>query len=29
VLLFVCVILICALFIKGFKVDLSQARGEK
>ena len=27
VLLFVCVILICALFIKGFKVDLSQARG--
>ena len=29
VLLFICVILICALFIKGFKVDLSQARGEK
>lgn len=29
VLLFLCVVLISALFIKGFKVDLSQARGEK
>ncbi len=29
VLLFICVILICALFIKGFKVDLSQQRGDK
>ena len=29
VLLFVCVILICVVFIKGFKVDLSQTRGEK
>ena len=29
VLLFLSVALICALFIKGFKVDLSQARGEK
>ena len=28
VLLFVSVVLICGLFIKGFKVDLSQARGE-
>jgi len=28
VLLFLCVVLIAALFIKGFKVDLSQARGE-
>ncbi len=28
VLLFVCVVLICALFIKGFKVDLASARGE-
>ncbi|WP_312858325.1 carbohydrate ABC transporter permease [Pseudonocardia pini] len=28
VLLFICVILICGLFIKGFKVDLSQTRGE-
>jgi multiple sugar transport system permease protein len=27
VLLFLCVVLICALFIKGFKVDLSAARG--
>ena len=27
VLLFLCVVLICALFIKGFKVDLSSARG--
>jgi multiple sugar transport system permease protein len=29
VLLFLCVVLIAALFIKGFKVDLSQARGDK
>jgi multiple sugar transport system permease protein len=29
VLLFLCVVLICVLFIKGFKVDLSQARGER
>lgn len=29
VLLFVSVVLICVLFIRGFKVDLSQARGEK
>lgn len=29
VLLFLSVVLICALFIKGFRVDLSQARGEK
>jgi multiple sugar transport system permease protein len=29
VMLFICVILICALFIKGFKVDLAAARGEK
>ncbi|MFP5021469.1 carbohydrate ABC transporter permease [Pseudonocardia phyllosphaerae] len=29
VLLFLSVVLICVLFIKGFKVDLSQARGEK
>ncbi len=29
VLLFISVVLICALFIKGFRVDLSQARGEK
>ena len=28
VLLFVCVVLICVLFIKGFKVDLASARGE-
>jgi multiple sugar transport system permease protein len=28
VLLFLSVVLISALFIKGFKVDLSQARGE-
>jgi multiple sugar transport system permease protein len=28
VLLFICVMLLAALFIKGFKVDLSQARGE-
>jgi multiple sugar transport system permease protein len=28
VLLFLCVVLIAALFIKGFKVDLAQARGE-
>jgi multiple sugar transport system permease protein len=28
VMLFLCVILICALFIKGFKVDLAAARGE-
>ena len=28
VLLFVCVVLICALFIKGFRVDLASARGE-
>jgi multiple sugar transport system permease protein len=28
VLLFLCVVLICALFIKGFKVDLASARGE-
>jgi multiple sugar transport system permease protein len=28
VLLFLCVVLISALFIKGFKVDLSSARGE-
>lgn len=28
VLLFVCVVLICALFIRGFKVDLAAARGE-
>ncbi len=28
VLLFISVVLICGLFIKGFKVDLSQARGE-
>ena len=29
VLLFVSVVLICVLFIKGFKVDLSSTRGEK
>ena len=29
VLLFLCVVLIAVGFIKGFKVDLSQARGEK
>lgn len=29
VLLFLCVVLISGLFIKGFKVDLAQARGEK
>jgi multiple sugar transport system permease protein len=29
VLLFLCVVLISALFIKGFKVDLAQARGER
>jgi multiple sugar transport system permease protein len=29
VLLFLCVVLISAVFIKGFKVDLAQARGEK
>jgi multiple sugar transport system permease protein len=29
VLLFLAVVLIAALFIKGFKVDLSQARGER
>lgn len=29
VMLFLCVIFICVLFIKGFKVDLSAARGEK
>jgi multiple sugar transport system permease protein len=29
VMLFLCVMLICALFIKGFKVDLAAARGEK
>jgi multiple sugar transport system permease protein len=29
VMLFLCVVLISALFIKGFRVDLSQARGEK
>ena len=29
VLLFIVVVLICLVFIKGFKVDLSQARGEK
>ena len=29
VLLFVAVILICLLFVKGFKVDLAQARGER
>ncbi|MGY1772182.1 carbohydrate ABC transporter permease [Blastococcus sp. SYSU D00813] len=28
VLLFLCVVLLAALFIKGFKVDLAQARGE-
>lgn len=28
VMLFLCVIMICALFIKGFKVDLASARGE-
>jgi multiple sugar transport system permease protein len=28
VLLFLCVVLICALFIKGFKVDLASTRGE-
>lgn len=28
VLLFLCVALICLIFIKGFKVDLSQVRGE-
>jgi len=28
VLLFVCVVVIAAGFIKGFKVDLAQARGE-
>jgi multiple sugar transport system permease protein len=27
VMLFICVVLICLLFIKGFKVDLSSARG--
>lgn len=29
VLLFVCVVLISVLFVKGFKVDLAQARGER
>jgi len=29
VLLFLCVVLISALFIRGFKVDLSQTRGER
>jgi multiple sugar transport system permease protein len=29
VMLFLCVVLISVLFIRGFKVDLSQARGEK
>jgi multiple sugar transport system permease protein len=29
VLLFICVVLIALAFIKGFKVDLSQARGER
>jgi multiple sugar transport system permease protein len=29
VMLFICVVLISVLFVKGFKVDLSQARGEK
>ncbi len=29
VLLFICVVLISAVFIKGFKVDLSQARGDR
>jgi multiple sugar transport system permease protein len=29
VLLFLCVVLICAIFIKGFKVDLSSSTGEK
>ena len=29
VLLFLSVVIICVGFIKGFKVDLSQARGEK
>lgn len=29
VLLFLCVVLISVLFIKGFKVDLAQARGER
>lgn len=29
VLLFLCVVLISALFVKGFKVDLAQARGER
>jgi multiple sugar transport system permease protein len=29
VLLFLCVVLIAALFIKGFKVDLAQARGDR
>jgi multiple sugar transport system permease protein len=28
VLLFICVVLIAAMFIKGFKVDLASARGE-
>ena len=28
-LLFLCVVLIASVFIKGFKVDLSQARGER
>jgi multiple sugar transport system permease protein len=28
VMLFICVVLICALFIKGFKVDLASTRGE-
>jgi multiple sugar transport system permease protein len=29
VLLFICVVLIAVAFVKGFKVDLSQARGER
>ncbi len=29
VLLFLCVVIICAIFIKGFKVDLSSSTGEK
>jgi hypothetical protein len=29
VLLFLCVVIICAIFIKGFKVDLSASTGGK
>jgi multiple sugar transport system permease protein len=29
VLLFICVVLIAVGFVKGFKIDLSQARGER